>query len=315
MIKLTIAIIFALIIFLIAYALIIQLKQDQDRVNARVDAFKSLYGNTNNAKQLDKSKRKQIQSRLIKEMLSLFDKKLSQIVVMILPKKMYANIEEAVSLSGGFYGYSAAGFFIFNIICVVISIFAGIMYVKNMDILWIQKFLYLVISVVVGIMVPRLLIKSKIKQRQEAMRYSMPDMLDLLCVSVQAGLSFDLALSKVVSKMRGPLIDECEILLQELRMGITRRNALQRLAKRCGFEEMQLFTAAIIQADRLGVGIAQVLEIQAENMREQRMAIARETAAKLPVKILFPTIIFIFPVIFIVVLAPAIVAVMSTFGR
>ena len=116
MIKLTIAIIFALIIFLIAYALIIQLKQDQDRVNARVDAFKSLYGNTNNAKQLDKSKRKQIQSRLIKEMLSLFDKKLSQIVVMILPKKMYANIEEAVSLSGGFYGYSAAGFFIFNII-------------------------------------------------------------------------------------------------------------------------------------------------------------------------------------------------------
>ena len=98
-------------------------------------------------------------------------------------------------------------------------------------------------------------------------------------------------------------------------MVITRRNALQRLAKRCGFEEMQLFTAAIIQADRLGVGIAQVLEIQAENMREQRMAIARETAAKLPVKILFPTIIFIFPVIFIVVLAPAIVAVMSTFGR
>ena len=111
---------------------------------------------------------------------------------------------------------------------------------------------------------------------------------------MQAGLGFDGALGKVTAKMKGPLIEEFERLLQELRMGVTRRNALVRLAKRCGIEEMKLFTAALIQAEKLGVGMAQVLEIQSENMREMRRQRAKEQAAKLPVKILFPTVIFIF---------------------
>lgn len=104
-------------------------------------------------------------------------------------------------------------------------------------------------------------------------------------------------------------------LLPELRMGVTRRNALMRLANRCGIEEMRLFTAALIQAEKLGVGMAQVLEIQAENMREIRRQRAKEMAAKLPVKILFPTIIFIFPVLFVVVLGPAVVSLIDTMAK
>ena len=104
-------------------------------------------------------------------------------------------------------------------------------------------------------------------------------------------------------------------LLQELRMGVTRRQALTRLARRCGIQEMQLFTAAIIQADKLGVGMAQTLEIQSGNMREARRQRAKEEAAKLPVKILFPTMIFIFPVMFVVVLGPAIVSLINSMGK
>ena len=98
-------------------------------------------------------------------------------------------------------------------------------------------------------------------------------------------------------------------------MGVTRRNALVRLAKRCGIEEMKLFTAALIQAEKLGVGMAQVLEIQSENMREMRRQRAKESAAKLPVKIIFPTTVFIFPVLFIVVLGPAIVTIIKAFSK
>ena len=98
-------------------------------------------------------------------------------------------------------------------------------------------------------------------------------------------------------------------------MGVTRRQALTRLARRCGIQEMQLFTAAIIQADKLGVGMAQTLEIQSANMREARRQRAKEEAAKLPVKILFPTMIFIFPVMFVVVLGPAIVSLINSMGK
>ena len=163
--------------------------------------------------------------------------------------------------------------------------------------------------------VPFFVLRQMVEERREAIRQSMPDVLDLLCVSVQAGLGFDGAMGKVTAKMKGPLIEEFERLLQELRMGITRRNALNRLAKRCGIEEMKLFTAALIQAEKLGVGTAQVLEIQSENMREMRRQRAKETAAKLPVNIIFPTTVFIFPALFIVVLGPAIVTIMKTFSK
>ena len=164
-----------------------------------------------------------------------------------------------------------------------------------------------------GFAFPIIFLKSMIAERKEEIRREMPDVLDLLCVSVQAGMGFDGAMGKVTAKMHGPLIEECDRLLQELRMGVTRRNALLRLSERCGTEEMQLFTAALIQAEKLGVGLAQVLEVQSENMRELRRQNARAMAAKLPTKILFPTLIFIFPVIFVVALGPPAVTIINSF--
>ena len=225
------------------------------------------------------------------------------------PASLRAQAEELVDNTNSFNGMGMTGFMLLLGGSTVFFALLGIwmVYSKNMPF---ARGLFTLLSFIgAGVFLPFFILRRMVEQRQEAIRQSMPDVLDLLCVSVQAGLGFDGALGKVTAKMKGPLIEEFERLLQELRMGVTRRNALVRLAKRCGIEEMKLFTAALIQAEKLGVGMAQVLEIQSENMREMRRQRAKEQAAKLPVKILFPTVIFIFPVMFVVVLGPALVTI------
>ena len=132
---------------------------------------------------------------------------------------------------------------------------------------------------------------------------------------MQAGLGLDGALQKVVDKMNNPLSRELQRMLRELRMGITRRQALERLAERCEIMEISMFASAVIQSDRMGIGIAQVIEVQAENMRDKKMQIIREKAAKMPLKLLFPLILFIFPTVFIVVLGPRLVTLLNIFSK
>lgn len=233
----------------------------------------------------------------------------------IAPDGLRRRAEDMMEACGGFYGLGLNGFMIFWGVSIVIFALLGIWYNSGKEQTFFTSALKTLLFAGAGAYLPFYWLKSMIKKRQKAILQSMPDVLDLLCVSVQAGLGFDGALGKVTAKLKGPLIEEFERLLQELRMGVTRRQALTRLAKRCGIQEMQLFTAAIIQADKLGVGMAQTLEIQAENMREARRQRAKEEAAKLPVKILFPTMIFIFPVMFVVVLGPAIVSLINSMGK
>lgn len=228
------------------------------------------------------------------------------------PASLRAQAEELVDNTNSFNGMGMTGFMLLLGGSTVFFALLGIWMVYSKNMPFARGLLTLLSFIGAGVFMPFFILRRMVEQRQEAIRQSMPDVLDLLCVSVQAGLGFDGALGKVTAKMKGPLIEEFERLLQELRMGVTRRNALVRLAKRCGIEEMKLFTAALIQAEKLGVGMAQVLEIQSENMREMRRQRAKEQAAKLPVKILFPTVIFIFPVMFVVVLGPALVTIMRS---
>ena len=241
--------------------------------------------------------------------------KAAERIAAIAPSGLRRSAEDLVEASGGFYGQGMTGFMLFWSVSIGMFFLLGLWYNHGKEqTLFVSAFKTL-LFVAAGAYLPFFWLKSMIKKRQKAILQSMPDVLDLLCVSVQAGLGFDGALGKVTAKLKGPLIDEFERLLQELRMGVTRRQALTRLAKRCGIQEMQLFTAAIIQADKLGVGMAQTLEIQSSNMREARRQRAKEEAAKLPVKILFPTMIFIFPVMFVVVLGPAIVSLINSMGK
>ena len=241
--------------------------------------------------------------------------KIAAKIAKLTPASFRAQAEELVDYTNNLNGMGMTGFMMMLGARTIFFALLGfwLVYSKHMPLL--KGFLVLAAFVAAGMYAPFIVLRRMVEERQEAIRQSMPDVLDLLCVSVQAGLGFDGALGKVTAKMKGPLIEEFERLLQELRMGVTRRNALMRLAKRCGIEEMKLFTAALIQAEKLGVGMAQVLEIQSENMREMRRQRAKESAAKLPVKIIFPTTVFIFPVLFIVVLGPAIVTIIKAFSK
>ena len=150
--------------------------------------------------------------------------------------------------------------------------------------------------------------------RRDEMGRRLPDTLDLLTVSVEAGLGFDAAVSKVCEKMDGPLIEEFEVMAQEIRVGETRRQALRNLADRVGSPDVASFARSIIQAEELGTSLGRTLRVQASDMRIRRQLAAEEQAMKAPVKMLFPTVLFIFPAMFIIILGPAFLNIMKSFN-
>jgi tight adherence protein C len=166
----------------------------------------------------------------------------------------------------------------------------------------------------VGFLAPEFWLGRKIRARQMDMILQLPDALDLLTISVEAGLGFDAALAKVVEKMEGPLVNEFRQALAEIRMGRLRRDALRDVASRADAQPVTNFIGAIVQAEQLGVPIAKVLQIQSQQLRIERRQRAEEAAAKAPVKMLFPMVGCIFPTIFIVILGPAIVTVVRGVG-
>jgi tight adherence protein C len=156
-----------------------------------------------------------------------------------------------------------------------------------------------------GALAPNLFLQSRVKSRQAAVSAELPDALDLLAVSVEAGLGFDGAVQKLTEHMEGPLIEEFELALGEMRIGEGRGDALKKMAERSASQEMASFVRAIIQADQLGISLGRILKVQAGDTRLKRQLIAEEKAAKAPIKMLFPTVLFIFPAMFLVILGPA----------
>jgi tight adherence protein C len=154
----------------------------------------------------------------------------------------------------------------------------------------------------------------KARGRKERVRADLPDALDLLAVSVEAGMGFDASLAKMNEHMDGPLSEEFGLTLSEMRIGESRQEALKRLAERVDADELSAFTRAIIQADQLGTSLGRILRVQAADARLRRQAAAEERAMKAPIKMLFPTVLFIFPAMFLVILGPAILNVQKLFG-
>lgn len=165
----------------------------------------------------------------------------------------------------------------------------------------------------VGLLYPNLVLNSKIRARQKEILKTLPDVMDLLTVSVEAGLNFDAALARVVDKMPGTLSDEFEIVLQEIKVGRSKKEALYDMADRLNVQDLRSFIGAVVQADQLGVSLGRVLRIQAEQIRLNRKQNIQEKAMKAPIKILLPMVIFIFPVIFIVLLGPVVINLMDMF--
>jgi tight adherence protein C len=161
---------------------------------------------------------------------------------------------------------------------------------------------------------PDYFLSVKTRGRKEALVAQMPDVLDLLTVSVEAGLGFDAAIVKVCERMHGPLVEEFRIVMHEMRIGESRAKALKSLADRIDMPEVTTFARAIIQADQLGISLGKILRVQGQDIRYRRQMAAEEKAMKAPVKMLFPTAVFIFPAMFIVVLGPAMISLLSLFS-
>jgi tight adherence protein C len=164
-----------------------------------------------------------------------------------------------------------------------------------------------------GFVAPGGFLTFKVRGRREAIRSQLPDALDLLAVSVEAGLGFDGAISKLTEHLDGPLIEELMLTLSEMRVGESRHDALKKLAERTSTPEVGHFTRAIIQADQLGISLGRILRVQATDTRDRRQAAAEEKAMKAPIKMLFPTVLFIFPAMFIVILGPALMHLSKVF--
>ncbi len=162
-----------------------------------------------------------------------------------------------------------------------------------------------VICLLIGLFMPDFYLKSRESQRRDQILKSFPDTLDLLTVSVQAGLGFDAALLRVTEKSKGPLVDEFEKTMKEISMGKPRRQALRDMADRLNVNDVTTFLSAIIQADQLGISISNILRVQSHQVRETRRMKTEEKAQKAPIKMLIPLVCFIFPVILVVLLGPA----------
>ncbi|MFL5673687.1 MAG: type II secretion system F family protein [Chloroflexota bacterium] len=168
-----------------------------------------------------------------------------------------------------------------------------------------------VVGAIFGYIAPEFWLGRKVKARQKAILMMIPDALDLLTISVRAGLGFDAALGKVVEKLAGPLSDEFRRALAEVRVGKARRDALRDIVARTEVVPLTNFIGAIIQAEQLGVSISKVLQVQSEQLRIERRQRAEEMAAKAPIKMLFPLVGCIFPSLFIVILGPAIILIVQ----
>ena len=159
---------------------------------------------------------------------------------------------------------------------------------------------------------PKMWLTSRVEARQNEIRRALPDTLDLLTIAVEAGLGFDSALGRVVTSVPGPLSDELYRMLQELRLGVPRAQALRNLSARTELLELDQFITAMTQADSFGISIGKVLRVQSQQLRLRRSQAAEERAAKTTVKLLFPLILCIFPGLFVVIVGPAAISIMQT---
>lgn len=237
----------------------------------------------------------------------------SRVIIKITPKEILSGFEKKAAMAG--YPYNLKGKDWLNaqaafvVMLPIITIF-----IATMREVQTRKIVFLIITeVACSIVFPLLILNKKIRVRQSEIEKSLPDVIDLLTVSVEAGLGFDGALAKVIEKFPGQLSMEFLRVQQEIKVGKQKRDALRDMVDRVGVADLTTFITSIIQADQFGVAIGNVLRIQSEQMRMKRRQRAQEKAMKAPVKMLIPMVLFIFPTIFSVLIGPVAIKMVKVF--
>jgi tight adherence protein C len=239
--------------------------------------------------------------------------RLSGFVARITSSSFTTQTEKRLALAGNpgelrtsdWLGVKAIGALVGVVLFVILFIVPGLIKVP-----FPVNLMMIPVGLMFGYTAPEFWLGGRVKKRQKAILLQIPDALDLLTISVRAGLGFDGALGKVIEKMRGPLIEEFRRALAEIRVGKARREALRDIVPRTDVQALSSFIGAIIQAEQLGVSISKVLQVQSEQLRIERRQRAEAQAARAPIKMLFPLVGCIFPSLFIVILGPAIILIM-----
>ena len=216
----------------------------------------------------------------------------------------YKLVEKQLRLAG--LSISPENFLFYKkaimVLIIVVSAFIAI----------ITKTIFLIlIGLLIALLIPNLYLNSKVKSHQQGIRDQLPDAMDLLGVCIESGLSFDASLLKVSERMEGPFIEELLKLYRQIQMGVPRGDALKNMANASEIPELKTFIAALAQATQLGIPMNNIMKVQSETLRETRMQMAREKGQKAPVKMLLPMVGLIFPVLFIVILGPVVINIMS----
>lgn len=248
--------------------------------------------------------------RAIKPLFASLDERFQKFT----PAEIKNQLEDKIFRAGKLGIWDIKRLITFWCLSIVACTLLAIVAVQNSDMYMFQRIFVIGLGMFMGAVVPFAVLNSKIRQRQKSIRRQLPEFLDILCVSVQAGLSFDGAVGKMLKRMKGPLIDEFRRAQNDVALGMTHQYALTNLAKRCDLEEVYLFTTSVIQAEKLGTSMTHTLKLQADNMRDRHRQYIKSEALKAPVKILFPMIMFIFPSIFVVLLFPAVLTLVRNLG-
>jgi tight adherence protein C len=231
--------------------------------------------------------------------------RIGQLASRFTPQATLENARRRLEMAGNPMQMDPAFFLAMRFVLAVV--FGGLIFVvfllsgRN----WLQGLGLSVLFLVVGFMFPDLWLTGRVRGRQRSVFRGMPDALDLLTICVEAGLGFDSAMSKVHEKWDNDLALEFGRVIQEIRLGKLRRDALRDMAERIGVPELTSFVAAVIQSEQLGVSMAKVLRIQSDQMRVRRRQMAEEEAHRAPIKMIFPIGILIFPSLLIILLGPA----------
>ena len=242
-------------------------------------------------------------------------RKVGEFSVRFTPQKAIQNVNRMMELAGNPWPIDGATFFALRFVLALIFGALGVVYITISppgDAT--KSLLYVGGAAFMGSYIPAQMLTSRITKRQTEVRKAMPDALDLLTICVEAGLGFEAAMSKVAEKWDNELALAFARTLREIQLGKVRRDSLKDMADRLGIAEMTSFVAAIIQSEQLGVSMAKVLRIQADQMRMKRRQFAEEQAHKAPIKMIIPMALLIFPSIMIIILVPAAMQILGSGG-
>lgn len=274
--------------------------EKKSRIRYRLQYIKEMY---KNRLEEDDIRNLPLSDRVVAPVLN----RIKSMIIKITPDGFISQLESKLKAADYPFGLRTGGWVGVMIVFYIAIPAVFIFRISNTLMPFISKIMLSLIIIIISVLIPSTLLKGRISTRKRKMTFELPDILDLLTVSVEAGLGFDAALGKITETAKGELVKELQITIREIQLGKSRREALTHMSKRCDIPDISNFVTSFVQADQLGVSIGRILRVQADQMRDKRKQRAREQAMKAPVKMLIPMVFFIFPTIFVVILGPAMI--------